>query len=320
VSRLVPISGFLRGVSDSPRKKLTLAWLTFLCLACPAALLISLGVPQAIAISAMLAAILPFQYVAYSVLYGRREQKGQALTATRPPQTQVASSDALWFARAFRTQLSPLASLQAVTARFASLRAAASLQDATTTRALASLRATASLQDATTTRALASLRAAAFHTENTASALASLQATASLQAAATSALAYLREATESTALQAARASFAESALASLRVQRVLHDELSLAMVSRASGDYATAYRAFVEGSSAWLRVKVNMAEFARVATSAKSPAATYDHLERPEGVVRMQRSALIEARPVRRAGQLRVRNMSKRRQRSLVAA
>ncbi len=292
MSRLVPISGFLRGVSDSPRKKLTLAWLTFLCLACPAALLISLGVPQAIAISAMLAAILPFQYVAYSVLYGRRELKGQALTATRPPQTQVASSDALSFARAFRTQLS----------------------------ALASLRAAVSLQDATTARALASLRAAAFHTENAASALASLRATASLQAAATSALASLRAASGSSSLQAASASFAGSAVASLRAQRSLHDEVALDTLARASGDYANLYRALLESSRARLRVGESMAEFARVATLAKSPAATREQLERLEEVTRVQRSVLIEARPGRRAGQFRAKNVSKRRQRSLVAA
>ena len=304
MSRLVPISRFLRGVSDSPRKKFTLAWLTLLCLACPAALLISLGVPQAIAIPAMLVAILPFQYVAYSALYGRREPKRQALAAAPPiRQTHAASADARPFARAFPGQLSALASLQAVTTTFTSLRAAASLQSATTASALASLRAAVSLQ-----------------TDTTASALASLRATASLQAAATSALVSLRAASESTGLQAARTSFAESALAFFRAQRSLRDELSLAMLARASGGYATLYRALVESSSARLRVNESMADFARVATSVKSPAATYEDVERPEEVVRVQRSAFIEARPVRRAGQFRPRNVSKRRQRSLVAA
>jgi hypothetical protein len=299
VSHLVPISKFLRGMSDSPRKKFTLAWLTFFCLACPAALLISLGVPQVIAISAMLVAILPFQYVAYSALYGHSEPKGQALTAPQPiPQTQAAYADARSFTRAFPTQHSAVASLRAVTTTFASLRWA-SLQRATAASALASLRAAVSLQ-----------------TDKTAL----LQATASLQAAATSALASIQAASGSTALQAALASFAESELASLRVQRSMRDELSLATLARATrGEYATLFRALVESTSLSSRLKESMAEMAMVAPSAKSPAAIYEHVERSEEVVRVQRSALIEARPVRRAGQFRARSVPRRRQRSLVA-
>ena len=70
--RLIKASDFLREVSQSPRLKFELTWLTFAGLVVPTALLMSIGLPEQYALPLMLVAILPFQYVAVCILADRR--------------------------------------------------------------------------------------------------------------------------------------------------------------------------------------------------------------------------------------------------------
>ncbi len=62
------LSNFFQEVSDSPSLKFTLAWGTFLGLVVPTALLMTLGVPERVALLVMVLLILPFQYVLFRVL------------------------------------------------------------------------------------------------------------------------------------------------------------------------------------------------------------------------------------------------------------
>lgn len=71
--RLLKVSGFLREVSQSPWLKFDLAWLSFVGLALPTALLMSLGVSEMSALPLMLVATLPFQYAAFCFLRWLKE-------------------------------------------------------------------------------------------------------------------------------------------------------------------------------------------------------------------------------------------------------
>ena len=78
--RFIQVRDFLREVSASPRLKFDLAGLTFAGLVVPTALLMSFGVPEQYALPLMLAAILPFQYVAVCALTDHRSDfRGDAV-------------------------------------------------------------------------------------------------------------------------------------------------------------------------------------------------------------------------------------------------
>src|SRR2546426_6833743 len=72
--RLIEPGEFLRAISDSPRLKVKLAWLTFGALAIPAAALVSLGLPERYILPAVLLLIVPFQYAVFCLL--RERERG----------------------------------------------------------------------------------------------------------------------------------------------------------------------------------------------------------------------------------------------------
>ena len=75
--RLAKPSDFLRELSESPWLKFGLAWLTFGALVVPTALLMTFGVPEKYALPAMLAAILPFQYLGFCLFRHFRETESE---------------------------------------------------------------------------------------------------------------------------------------------------------------------------------------------------------------------------------------------------
>ena len=73
--RLTSPHEFFREISERPRLKFSLAWLTFLGLAFPAATLVSVGLPEQYVLPAVLVLVLPFQYAIFCLLQNRPEAK-----------------------------------------------------------------------------------------------------------------------------------------------------------------------------------------------------------------------------------------------------
>ena len=77
MSDLIKPQGFFRAISESPRLKFTLAWLTFIGLAVPVAALISFGLPEQYALPALLVLVLPFQYATFCLLQKHGEARAE---------------------------------------------------------------------------------------------------------------------------------------------------------------------------------------------------------------------------------------------------
>ena len=65
-------SDFIEALFRSSYLKLRLTWLSFLFLAVPTALLVTLGIPERIALPCMAGLVLPFMYAAFCVAGAER--------------------------------------------------------------------------------------------------------------------------------------------------------------------------------------------------------------------------------------------------------
>ena len=75
--RLTSPREFFSAISESLRLKFSLAWLTFLGLAVPAAALMSVGLPERYVLPALLFLVVPFQYAIFCLLQKRHEPKAK---------------------------------------------------------------------------------------------------------------------------------------------------------------------------------------------------------------------------------------------------
>jgi hypothetical protein len=74
---LVAPRQFFKEISESAALKFKLGWFTFAGLIAPTALLMTFGVPEKYALPAMLAAIVPFQYLGFCLFRHFRETQSE---------------------------------------------------------------------------------------------------------------------------------------------------------------------------------------------------------------------------------------------------
>jgi len=106
--RLVKPTLFFRELSGSPRLKFSMAWLTFMGLVIPTALLTSMGIRQEYALPLLLVSILPFQYIAFCVLYGAKAVGQTTQIGKRSPGSLPTIRDFESLAARLNMQAAPL--------------------------------------------------------------------------------------------------------------------------------------------------------------------------------------------------------------------